>query len=152
MQRTLVRLLADYVEGDVVKASDVRAVASSFSANVNYTNEILDTMGVLVDDRPQVFELWLESKLADLAPGIHAEVGRWARTLSEGGPRSRARHPETARSYLRAVLPALTEWSTCYHHLREITATTYWPASARCAATPEPRALPRRVPCSPGPG
>ena len=121
MQRTLVRLLANYDDGDLVKASEARAIASRFCVNVNNATDILDRMGILIEDRTPTFELWLEAKLEGLAPGIDAPVRDWVRVLSDGGPRSRARHPDTVRAYLRSVLPALRDWTTRYDHLREVT-------------------------------
>jgi len=53
-------------------------------------------------------------------PAIAQEASRWARQLHDGGPRCRARCPETA-AYLRWVRPALVDWSTHYDHLREVT-------------------------------
>lgn len=54
-------------------------------------------------------------------PAIGADITAWARTLRYGTPRSPARHPHTAYTYLTAILPALTAWSARYHHLREVT-------------------------------
>jgi hypothetical protein len=121
MQRTLVRLLADYDDGDLVKASEVRAIASGYCVNVNNATDILDRMGILIDDRTPTFELWLEAKLEGLTPGIDAPVRDWVRVLRDGGPRSRARHPDTVCAYLRSALPALRDWATRYDHLREVT-------------------------------
>jgi integrase len=47
-------------------------------------------------------------------------VLQWARVLRDGGPRMRARHLETVRGHVAAVVPALTGWTT-RHHLREVT-------------------------------
>ena len=63
---------------------------------------------------------WLETKLVGLSPAIGRDAGRWARVLHDGGPRSRPRKPDTARSCLRSVRPALLDWSTHYDHLREV--------------------------------
>jgi integrase len=120
MQRTLVRLLAHHTTGERVRASDVCAVASSYSTNTDYTLEILRTMEIVADNRPTTFDAWLESKLTDLAPAIGRETGRWVRQLHDGGPRSRPRSPNTAATYLRWVRPALVDWSTRYDHLREV--------------------------------
>lgn len=121
MQRVLVRLLAYHHDSDVVRTSDVRVVASRYSCNVDHAAEILEHMRVLVDDEPATFDTWLAAKLNGLAPQIARDVHRWTRWLHDGGPRSQARHPKTAHSYLRLVRPALLDWSVCYHHLREVT-------------------------------
>lgn len=121
MQRTLVHLLANYREGDLIKATEVRAISSGFSVNVNNATQILGAMGIPIEERAPKLDLWLDAKLDGLAPGLENPVRRWVRTLHDGGPRSRARHPDTARAYLRYALPALRTWSTRYDHLREVT-------------------------------
>lgn len=121
MQRTLVHLLANYRGGDLIKASDVRAISSGRSVNVNNATQILCAMDIPIEEDPPRFDLWLDAKLDGLAPGIKGPVRRWVRTLHDGGPRSRARHPDTARAYLRYALPTLRTWSTRYDHLREVT-------------------------------
>jgi hypothetical protein len=121
MQRTLVRLLAHHTAGDMVRASDVRAVASDHNTNTDHALEILRTMEIVADDRPTTFDAWLDAKLTGLAPAIARETGRWVRHLHDGGPRSRPRSPHTAATYLRRVRPALVNWSTRYDHLREVT-------------------------------
>ena len=73
--------------------------------------EILATMQIVDEDRPDLFSGWLDARLTGLAAGIAREARRWAVTLHDGGPRTRARSPHTARAYLRAVLPALLAWS-----------------------------------------
>lgn len=78
-------------------------------------------MELVVDNRPTTFDAWLDAKLTSLAPAIARGTGRWARTLHDGGPRSRPRTPTTAATYLRRVRPALVDWSTRYDHLREVT-------------------------------
>ncbi|WP_190816714.1 hypothetical protein [Saccharopolyspora pogona] len=120
MQRALVHLLANYRADELVKASEVRSVASGFFVNVNNANGILDAMGILVEDRPPIFDRWLDTKLDGLAPGIAGPTRRWVLSLRDGGPRSHARHPDTARGYLRWALPALRDWSSRYDHLREV--------------------------------
>jgi hypothetical protein len=121
MQRTLVALLAHHRDGDVVRATDARAMIDRYNVNLDNAAEILDGMGIWVDDRTPTFDTWLEAKLDGLAPGIGRDARRWARVLHDGGPRSRARSPDTARAYLRIVRLALLDWSTRYGHLREVT-------------------------------
>jgi Phage integrase, N-terminal SAM-like domain len=121
MQRSLVTLLAGHRDGEVITASAVHAVARRHSTSSRAATEILAVMGILDDDRPDLFSIWLDAKLAGLATGLAGEARRWAVTLHDGGPRSRPRSPGTARAYLRAVRPALLDWSARYDHLREVT-------------------------------
>lgn len=121
LQRTMVTLLAGHHDSDRIRATDARTVAARYSVSGEFAIEILDVMGVLREDRAQVFDTWLDTAVAGLAPAIGRDARGWARVVHDGGPRSRARHPDTARQYLRNVRPALLEWSARYDHLREVT-------------------------------
>jgi hypothetical protein len=121
VQRALVTLLAGHCDGEAISASAVHAVAGRHSASTRIVTEILTTMGIVAEDRPALFRTWLDSKLDGLAAGLASEARRWAITLHDGGPRSQARSPATARAYLRSVRPALLTWSAGYDHLREVT-------------------------------
>jgi len=121
LNRALVMLLADHADGQVLHASQFYPVLLARGTSTAHTTQILQTMGVFVDDRPATFERWLQTKLDGLAPAIGAETSRWARLLRDGGPRARARDEQTMRTYVSAVRPALLAWSAGYDHLREIT-------------------------------
>lgn len=105
--RGLVILLSDHVEGDTISYSEMMLGLRAADSPVERVSEVLDEMGVLVDDRRPAFEAWLERKLDGLAPGISGEVEAWARALHDGGPRSRARHHATVWNYLNAIRPTL---------------------------------------------
>jgi hypothetical protein len=121
LNRTLVMLLADHTGGQLLYASQVYPVLRARGTSMIHTTQILQAMGVFVDDRPATFEVWLEGKLDGLAPGIRAETSRWARVLHDGGLRTRARDEKTVRLYVTAVRPALLAWSVGHDQLREIT-------------------------------
>ncbi|GAA2406097.1 hypothetical protein GCM10010191_12610 [Actinomadura vinacea] len=121
VNRSLVMLLADHHDGEVVRTSHLREVMRRHRHPLRRTTQVLEAMGILIDDRPAAFQVWLNAKLADLAPAIAAHTRTWALTLRDGGPRVRARGDQHARGYLHAALPALRDWSARYHHLREIT-------------------------------
>jgi integrase len=121
LNRTLVMLLAGYVEGDIIRVSDFRDVLARRGAGQARTFEILTAMGILADDRPPAFDAWLDAKLDGLAPPIAAQARRWVLVLRDGGPRRRPRKPGTAAAYLNTVRPALLTWSQTCDHLREVT-------------------------------
>jgi site-specific recombinase XerD len=123
LNRTLVMLLANHREGELIRASDFHDVLRERGVSIERTVEILARMGILDDDRParSTFERWLDGKLDGLAPGIRSETERWARALRDGSARNPARKPETLANYLRAVRPALLAWSRTHRHLREVT-------------------------------
>ena len=121
MQRVLVTLLAGHRGGEVIAASAVHAVAGRHSISSQAAIEILATMEIVAEDRPDLFTSWLDAKLDGLTDGLARETRRWAVTLHDGGPRTQARSPDTARTYLRTARPALLAWSARYDHLREVT-------------------------------
>ncbi|MER5853469.1 hypothetical protein ABT126_42835 [Streptomyces sp. NPDC002012] len=88
--------------------------------SVGHTAEVLDRLGLFVDDRTPSVDRWLARKLDGLAPKIRHTTEGWARTLLNGGPRAQPRALSTARGYLHEVRPALVEWSDRYDHLREV--------------------------------
>ena len=121
LNRTLIMLLAEHRDGELIRSSDFHGVLRDRKISTEHISEVLERMGVLLDDRPASFEKWLAVKLDGLAPGIRSETERWVRALHDGGPRSPARDPDTTRKYLRLARPALLEWSARYQHLREVT-------------------------------
>ena len=121
LNRNLVMLLVDYRGGEPIRSSDFHRVVRERGGSVKRTREVLETMGILHDDRPPVFEGWLAGTLNGLAPGIRSETERWAGTLHSGGPRSRPRSRGAVYSYVRAIRPALLEWSERYANLRQVT-------------------------------
>lgn len=119
-ERALALVLADHAEGDQVTYSALfAALRPHFS--VERAADVLQEMGVLVDDRRSAFESWLENKLRDLPGGIAAETEQWLRGLHHGGPRQIARTRNTSLQYLNAVRPFLITWAGRYDHLREVT-------------------------------
>lgn len=122
LNRNLVMLLASHREGDVVRVSDFHQVIRRRGGGaLTHVMDVLSTMGILLEDRPAVFDTWLESKMVDLPGPVAREVRRWANVLRHGGPRRNPRHTNTAIAYVRVAVPALTAWSQTYEHLREIT-------------------------------
>lgn len=121
VQRGLVILLSQHAEGDTIAYSEMFPALRALDIGAERVAEVLEEMGVLVDDRRPSFEGWLERKLDGLAPGISSEVEAWKRVLHDGGPRIRARDRSTCWNYLNSVRPALVVWSGRYHHLREVT-------------------------------
>ncbi|WP_282685298.1 MULTISPECIES: hypothetical protein [unclassified Streptomyces] len=115
--------LAEYAEGEVIRHSQLYPALRARNLGTTRTIDVLDKLGIYLDDRLSAFEIWLARKLATLAPGMRADVENWVRHLHEGGPRTKPRSQVTARLYLTRALPALTGWSTRYGHLREVTRT-----------------------------
>ncbi|MFI5987664.1 hypothetical protein ACIBEA_43250 [Streptomyces sp. NPDC051555] len=117
----LVLILVHYADGETVRYSEIFPVLRPRGLSTVRTVEVLDAIGVFLDDRPSAFEQWLEPKLDGLADGIRRDTAHWARTLHSGGPRSQARDTTTVWGYVNRLRPVLLEWSSRYDHLREVT-------------------------------
>ncbi|MGH7477937.1 MAG: integrase, partial [Longimicrobiales bacterium] len=150
LQRNLVMLLADYRGGEPLRSSAYHKVLRDRGASVAHTSDVLELMGILLDDRPATFESWLARKLDGLVPGISSEVERWARTLRDGGGRSKPRSESTARNYLHAIRPLLLAWSERHQHLRKSRATKSSPRSTACTAMSARECWSRSARSSPG--
>lgn len=88
--------------------------------SAEHAADVLDEMGILVDDRQPSFEDWLEGKLDGIAPGIAGETEKWLRTLRDGGPRARPRSIGTVWTYANTIRLILLDWSAHRGHLREV--------------------------------
>ncbi|MBV7706505.1 hypothetical protein NOVA_27335 [Nocardia nova] len=120
LNRNLIMLLATHADGDLVRLSEFHRLVRRRGALVHVL-DVLSSMGILLDDRPPIFDTWLATKLDGLAPAIADHAEQWVRALRDGGPRRLRREPTTAMSYLNAIRPALQAWSVDHDHLREIT-------------------------------
>jgi len=70
----LVVVLSDHREGDTVRYSEIRPLAADRKVNVERVREVLDEMGILINDRPDRFEQWLTSRTARFAPELRDDV------------------------------------------------------------------------------
>jgi len=95
VDKALITLMSRHVGGDVVRYSELHPALRPRRLNMELTIEVLDQIGVFLDDRAPSFETWLERKLDGIAPGIRRDVEHWARLLHDGGPRSQARDENT---------------------------------------------------------
>ena len=120
VDRALVIVLSGS-SGEKIRHSDLFAALSRRALGALRPAEILDRLGLLDDDRPAQLDTWLARKLTDVAPGIRHAVEHWLRTLVNGGARTQPRSLPTAWNYLNVIRPILIDWSSRYHHLREVT-------------------------------
>ena len=97
--------MSGHAAGNTVCYSEVFPALRARDISVERAAEVLQEMGVLVDDRRPSFEGWLERKLDGLADGIGREAGSWLRTMRDGGPRSRARSLETVWCHMKQCPP-----------------------------------------------
>jgi hypothetical protein len=121
VQRGLIIVLSHQGEGDTIAYTEMFPALRALNIGVERVAEVLDEMGILVDDRVPSFEAWIERKLGGLAPGIAGEVEAWLRMLHDGSTCTPAHNEATAWNYLNASHPALVAWSARHDHLREVT-------------------------------
>ncbi|MDT8913468.1 hypothetical protein [Amycolatopsis sp. PS_44_ISF1] len=122
-RRALTIVLAGFVDGDRFSHSRLYAIlrAPAVLLSVERSAEILDALGLYVDDRPSRVDTALSRALTGVAAGISDEVERWVRGLIAGDARRSPRQKQTALRYLHSLRPALAAWSQRYAHLREVT-------------------------------
>jgi hypothetical protein len=111
VRRGLVIVLSGYTAGDTVYYTEIFPALRALWISVERVGEVLEEMGVLVDDRPSSFEGWLERKLDGLTPGIR----------DGGGPRSKTQNIASVWNHMNHLRPTLLAWSERYDHLREVT-------------------------------
>ena len=121
VRRALIIILSRHTAGDRVYHSEIFPALRALSISVERVGEVLEEMGVLVDDRRASFEGWLERKLDGLTPNIRDAVEIWLRTMRDGGPRSTAHDIASVCNRMNNLRPTLLDWSARYDHLREIT-------------------------------
>jgi integrase len=121
VNRSLVLLLAEHTDGDVVDVTEFAAELRRRCHSIEHTSEVLAAMGILRDERRPTLHRWLDGKLTGLPSGLRNPVEEWARLMHDGGPRTQARSPLTVRVYVMALRPILLDWSCHRGHLREIT-------------------------------
>lgn len=114
-------MLSRHTAGDVVRWSESFPAMRALQIGTEHVAEVLQAMGVLLDDRRPAFEPWLQRKLDGLAPGIRVAVEAWLRLMHDGGSRSTPRDIATVQNYMNQVRPILLGWSARYDHLREVT-------------------------------
>ena len=87
--------------------------------------EVLDSVGMLHDDREPPLQTWFATQTIGLPDLMRSEVTEWFHALRDGSerpPRLRPRHIGTVRNSVGRVIPILRMWTSDGHQsLREIT-------------------------------
>ena len=84
--------------------------------------EFLTDQGLVRGNEHAILDRWLARRLAPLPVQLRAEVQTWVEVLGGRGPRAgRPRKAATIQGYLRALQPALADWSARYQSLRQVT-------------------------------
>lgn len=110
--------------GALIKASDVELLnPATFSRQPLL--DVLETAGLLQDDRLPSIVAWFDRKMAELPESMAEELEAWFTVLLHGSskaPRARAKAYATIKTRVRSAVPAAALWAANGRtSLREIT-------------------------------
>lgn len=87
--------------------------------------DVLESVGMLHDDRQPPLQAWFDNHVAGLPDNIRHEMTMWFHAMRDGStthPRMRPRQVTSVRSLITVVLPTIKRWAEDGHEsLREIT-------------------------------
>ena len=111
--------------GGRISATEADVLLEVDNATVHPVLEVLDSVGMLRDDRDPPLQRWFDRHTAGLPAPMRHELTTWFHALRDGSatpPRTRPRNIETVRSAISLVLPIAKRWAADGHEsLREIT-------------------------------
>ncbi|MFD3658480.1 hypothetical protein [Streptomyces sp. NPDC058620] len=122
-RRGLITCLSGHEEGEKVRYTELVPLYADRKISVIRVSEVLQEIGLLNDDRPDTFEVWLVRRTEFFAPEIGEDVRRWLGAVHRGGPRRLPRSRSSSWGMLAAAHSTLLTWSARYRHLREVTRT-----------------------------
>jgi hypothetical protein len=110
--------------GAKVNATDVLDL-TRYGGTVTSTLEVLNTAGLLIDDRPSPVERYFADKTDGLPEPMKTQLGTWLQVMVEGSttvPRQRSRDPETIKIHISGIAAIIHGWAAQGHlSLAEIT-------------------------------
>jgi hypothetical protein len=83
--------------------------------------QVLDGIGLLVDDTVPTLRSWIDNHCDALPAGFRTEVRAWLLVLLDGDERTRPRSASTLYGYFGRVRPHLLAWTATRGQLREVT-------------------------------
>jgi site-specific recombinase XerC len=123
VQHSLAALLASQPTLDrPLEAAAVRQFLLERGLTALRVVEFLADQGLARVDEHAILDRWLARRLQPLPTPIQGEVQIWIQGLRGRGPRAgRPRRDATIQGYVRAITPALADWSARYQSLRQVT-------------------------------
>ncbi|WP_219420329.1 hypothetical protein [Pseudonocardia nigra] len=125
LERTLtgLRLVFDgHPDGQPVRRSAVHSTLGvSSGTRVAKVAQVLDDLGLLIDDTTSTLRSWIDGHCDVLPAGFRTEVRAWLVVLLDGDERTRPRSSSTLYGYFGRVRPHLLAWSATRGQLREVT-------------------------------
>lgn len=120
-----VLLAAQDTQGAPIRASEAALLIDVPNCTLQPVLDVLDSLGMLEDDRRSPLEAWFETHTAEMAEAMASEYRQWFSFLRDGSkttPRAHPRSLGTVRHRIATTAPTLKAWSTAGHQsLREIT-------------------------------
>lgn len=113
-------LCAVHRPGERIRASTIAQLTHT-AVPASHVLEVFEDLEIFLDDRPDALDTWCTEHLASLAADIRAELDTWVKILRHGTPRRGPRAQATIGTYLRNILPFLTEYAAKYTTLRQVT-------------------------------
>jgi hypothetical protein len=122
VRRGLRMLAGRHDPGEPIRASTVTAM-SPYGIPAARVLGVLAALGddMVIDDRPDCLDEWVQDAFGDLPPRIRGELQTWIDVLRGGTPRRRPHPRSTIHTLLAAVRPFLRECAARYTTLREVT-------------------------------
>jgi hypothetical protein len=120
VRRGLRIIAAAHPPGEPILASTV-AQLTDVSLSALRVHEVLADLDLVVEDRPDSLQTFLDSQTSRLPAEIRHEVNTWLTVLRHGDARRKARSRRTIITKLYLVLPFLTRYAQQHTTLRQVT-------------------------------
>ncbi|HKT05625.1 MAG TPA: hypothetical protein VJT31_39435 [Rugosimonospora sp.] len=120
VRRGLRILAAAHQRDEPIKATTVQQL-TSMRLSALRVHEVLADLGLVVEDRPDSLDVFLDQQLAALPTQIRAEAHAWLDVLRHGDDRRRPRARPTITTRLYLTLPFLAQCAQRYATLRQVT-------------------------------
>jgi hypothetical protein len=120
VRRGLRILAAAHRPGEPINASTVHQLTLIGLTSLR-VHEVLADLGLIVEDRTDSLDVWLDERLGDLPTQIRAEVNTWIRVLRDGDQRRRPRARATIVTHIYSISPFLNVCAERYTTLRQVT-------------------------------
>ncbi len=120
VRRGLRILAAAHPRGEPIKATTVQQL-TAMRLSALRVHEVLADLGLVVEDRPDSLDAFLDRQLDPLPAPIRAEVDAWLDVQRHGDSRRRARARSTVTTRVYLILPFLIQCADRYATLRQVT-------------------------------
>jgi hypothetical protein len=109
-------------DADPIPVSELRVLLGvTRGVRLARVAQVLDDLGLLVDDGVPTMRSWIEDRCQALPAGFRTEVRAWLLVLLDGDARARPRSASTIYGYFGRAQPHLLAWSATRGQLREVT-------------------------------